>query len=174
MGFNTINSIFKHFFFCLITLLSFIACTQSNEPDMISDPNGEEQLNQSENQAAVTDVTYSGEENNYTFSVTIESPDTGCDQYADWWEVISPEGQLLYRRILGHSHVDEQPFTRSGRIVPIKNDEIIYVRAHLNNLGYGSLVYSGTIVGGLFADSLDASFAEELMTTEPLPTNCAY
>ena len=38
--------------------------------------------------AAVTAVTATGAPGTYTFSVTVESPDTGCAQYADWWEVL--------------------------------------------------------------------------------------
>ena len=64
--------------------------------------------------AAVEDVSVSGDPGRYQFAVTIRSDETGCDQYADWWEVVSESGDLLYRRILAHSHVDEQPFARSG------------------------------------------------------------
>ena len=60
--------------------------------------------------ADITAVKASGSDGNYQFSVTIKSPDTGCDQYADWWEVIDEDGNLLYRRILMHSHVNEIPW----------------------------------------------------------------
>lgn len=39
--------------------------------------------------ADVTSVIISGEDSQYQFMVTISSPDTGCEQYADWWEVLS-------------------------------------------------------------------------------------
>ena len=48
------------------------------------------------NIAQVLKVEVTGQSNNYTLAVTISSPDTGCDRYADWWEVITPEGELLY------------------------------------------------------------------------------
>lgn len=124
--------------------------------------------------AAVTDVSFTGAPGNYTLSVTIESPDTGCSQYADWWEVFRPDGSLVYRRILAHSHVDEQPFTRSGGPVNIAADENIIVRAHMNNNGYGDQVYTGSISQGLTPDTLDSLFAAELAASDPLPVDCAF
>jgi len=124
--------------------------------------------------AEVVGVECTGGPNNYTLSVTISSPDTGCDQYADWWEVFTPDSTLIYRRILAHSHVNEQPFTRSGGIVNVGPDDFIYVRAHMNNLGYGTKVFSGNVRDGLVADTLATSFAAELETMEPLPGECAF
>ena len=152
-----------------------VACSNpeisNSEPNINSEPTMSENNNE---QAAVTAVTFNGQANNYTLSVTIESPDTGCDQYADWWEVFNADGELIYRRILGHSHVTEQPFTRSGGTVNVGPDDFIYVRAHMNNLGYGTSVFSGTIGGELKATTLDVGFAKELETTDPLPSNCAF
>ena len=67
-------------------------------------------------------VSVSGSAQSYTFSVTLRSSDTGCDHYADWWEVLSSDGELIYRRVLLHSHVDEQPFTRSGTLIDVQED----------------------------------------------------
>ena len=127
-----------------------------------------------EDLAKITNVVVQGQANNYTFSVTIASQETGCDQYADWWEVFTEDGTLIYRRILAHSHVDEQPFTRSGGPVNVGTDDFVYVRAHMNNLGYGTQVFSGTVRDGLVLDNLATSFAESLESQEPLPTGCAF
>jgi len=127
-----------------------------------------------ESQEVVTAVEVSGSENSYTFNVTIKSPDTGCKQYADWWEVFDEEGKLLYRRILGHSHVDEQPFTRSGGPVAIPENQMVYVRAHMNPLGYGSYVFSGTVKDGFKEEVIGTSVARDLESTAPLPTDCAF
>lgn len=151
-------------------LLIIIACFFSQSCTENAPGNGL----QSQTLAKITEVDCKGQPLNYTFDVTIESPDLGCDQYADWWEVITPDSALLYRRILTHSHVDEQPFTRSGGIVNIGADDFIYVRAHMNNLGYGNQVFSGTPRDGLVSDSLDKSFAIFLESANPLPTDCAF
>ena len=127
--------------------------------------------------ADVQAVDVTGDAGAYTFAVTVRSPDTGCDQYADWWEVLTPEGELLYRRILGHSHVDEQPFTRSGGPVDVADDATVIVRAHMHPSGYGGAVMRGSKAEGFVVDtsaSVTEGFAGNLATTPPLPTGCAF
>jgi hypothetical protein len=64
--------------------------------------------------ADVVDVVVSAEGGGtYRFDVTVRSPDTGWNKYADLWEVRDPSGRVLGERMLAHPHVDEQPFTRS-------------------------------------------------------------
>jgi len=127
--------------------------------------------------AAVADVravSVSGEANAYRFSVEIESPDLGCEQYADWWEVLSVDGALLYRRILAHSHVDEQPFVRSGGPVPIAPDTVVWVRAHMHPGGYGGVAFKGSVAGGFQAADYAPDFALDAAETPPLPDGCAF
>jgi hypothetical protein len=124
--------------------------------------------------ADVISVEASGEPGAYRFSVGIRSPDTGCDQYADWWEVVSEEGELLYRRVLLHSHVDEQPFARSGGPIDIEADMVVWVRAHMNTGGYGGAAFRGSVEEGFAEAALDAAFAAELEGAPPLPDGCAF
>lgn len=124
--------------------------------------------------ADVTAVTISGEDNHYQFSVTLSSPDTGCEQYADWWEVIAESGDLVYRRILAHSHVNEQPFTRSGGEVIILNNQRVWVRAHMNNSGYGGKTMAGTVIDGFEEEEMPLDFAIDLETLSPLPSECSF
>ena len=93
----------SYFSASLISSLVLCACdsTQSsNEPTTNVLVTG-----QSDESASVTAVSVTGASGSYKFGVTIESPDAGCDQYADWWEVIRSDGSLVYRRILALSHV---------------------------------------------------------------------
>lgn len=80
--------------------------------------------------ADVLAVRVSGTPGTYTFAVTLRSPDSGCEQYADWWEVLTPAGAIVYRRALMHSHLHEQPFTRSGGPVDVVDTAEVLVRAH--------------------------------------------
>ena len=123
--------------------------------------------------AKVTEVEVEGKANDYTFAVTVSSPDTGCDRYADWWEVITPEGELIYRRVLLHSHVDEQPFTRTGSVA-VESDREVIVRVHMSSDGYSSLAQQGTVESGFAATTLSEGFAADLQSIEPLPKNCAF
>lgn len=125
-------------------------------------------------QADIVSVEVTGVDKNYTFAVGISSPDTGCEQYANWWEVVSKEGQLLYRRILGHSHVTEQPFVRSGGKVNISGQQEIIIRAHMNTSGYGGIQLRGSVKAGFEKISGNNDFALHLEKKLPLPTNCAF
>ena len=124
--------------------------------------------------ARIVSITTSGDENNYTFNVGIASPDTGCAQYADWWEVITEDGALLYRRILAHSHVNEQPFVRSGGTIAIASNDTVIIRAHMNNSGYATAAFIGSVEDGFVPTTLGEEFAQNLATTAPLPTGCAF
>jgi len=53
------------------------------------------------------------------FRVRVRHADEGWEHYANRWEVLSPEGEVLATRVLHHPHVDEQPFTRSLRGVRV-------------------------------------------------------
>ena len=108
------------------------------------------------------------------FNVQVSSPDTGCEQYADWWEVLSEDGQLLYRRVLLHSHVNEQSFTRSGGPVPVDADTIVIIRAHMNTGGYGGAALRGSASSGFETVQLESGFAAEVEALDPLPDGCAF
>jgi len=124
--------------------------------------------------ADVQAVAVSGSEGEWLFNVTVLSPDRDCSQYADWWEVLGEDGELLYRRVLNHSHPDEQPFTRSGSPIPIDGDQVVIVRAHLNPGGYGGAAVKGTASGGFLAAEVSADFAAAAETAAPLPEECWY
>ena len=74
----------------------------------------------------------------WTFHVTVSHPDTGWEDYADGWDVMTLGGEVLnpdassgFTRLLLHPHVDEQPFTRSQNniVIPDGITQVI-VRAH--------------------------------------------
>lgn len=119
-------------------------------------------------------VHVSGPPGAYEFSVTVRSPDKGCQQYADWWEVVGEDGRLFYRRVLLHSHVQEQPFTRRGGPVPVTATTRVWVRAHMNNSGYGGLALNGSVQTGFVPLTPPAGFAADLATQAPLPTGCDF
>ena len=81
----------------------------------------------------------------WTFHVTVEHPDTGWEDYADGWDVFTPDDTVLkpdpespFTRLLLHPHANEQPFTRSqsGIVIPEGVTEV-RVRAHDLVDGYG-------------------------------------
>ena len=121
-------------------------------------------------------VAASGSDGAYAFSVTIESADIDCTRYADWWEVISEDGTLLYRRILAHPHTEElsgNPVTRSGSPVPVSAQDNVIVRAHMNDAGYSGTPMRGTVEDGFVSfPEITSDFASEVESEEPQPDEC--
>lgn len=154
----------------------WMSCCSSTEHtiDQSVVMNEEEMQETTQGVAEVTDVSVSGEEKQYTFRVTISSPDLGCQQYADWWEVIDLDGNLIYRRILTHSHVTEQPFTRTGGPAAISSTEVVYIRVHMNTTSYGNKVFKGSVSDGYTSVNLDVEFAKGLEEIAPLPAKCDF
>ncbi len=124
--------------------------------------------------ADVVGVSVTGSEGASTWAVSIASPDVGCDRYADWWEVLDAEGTLIYRRILDHSHVDEQPFTRDGGPVDVAFDAGVVVRAHLHPDGYGGDVASGSVSAGFTMGAPPGDLPDGLEDVMPLPESCLF
>jgi hypothetical protein len=72
------------------------------------------------------------------FDVTVKHDDAGWKHYANRWEVLSPDGEILATRVLAHPHDNEQPFTRSLANVSIPSDlHEVVVRAHDLQHEYG-------------------------------------
>lgn len=128
--------------------------------------------------ADVVSVRATGEPGAYTLFVTLSSADLGCEQYADWWEVVDADGALVYRRVLTHSHVDEQPFERSGGPVALGADDEVIVRGHLHATdgggGYVGQVLRGSVAGGFDPWEPPGGFGADLAAAPPLPEGCRF
>jgi hypothetical protein len=169
----------KYWLIPLIVVLPLLWGCASDQPEPVT---GNEMVNDQEETdmaelslaADVISVEVTGEPDGYQFQVGIASPDTGCDQYADWWEVVTEDGQLIYRRILLHSHVDEQPFVRSGGPVEISGDTVVIVRAHMHPGGYGGSAMHGSPASGFTQMDLPTDFASDLESRPPLPEGCDF
>lgn len=69
--------------------------------------------------------------------VTLRHPDIGWDHFADGWEVLDADGNVLGFRELMHPHVNEQPFTRSlsSLVLPDGTREV-FIRARCSVEGW--------------------------------------
>ena len=74
----------------------------------------------------------------YNLAVTVRHADVGGDHYADKWDVLTPDGEVIATRVLAHPHDNEQLFTRSlgGVRIPAALAKV-RVRAHDKVHGYG-------------------------------------
>ena len=97
-------------------------------------------------------------EASWTFHVTVQHPDTGWEDYADGWDVVTPDGTVLkpdpdapFTRLLLHPHEAEQPFTRSqsGIAIPAGVTQVT-VRAHdlVDGFGGREVVLDLTVTTG--------------------------
>lgn len=79
----------------------------------------------------------------YRIDVTLKHDDSGWEHYADRWEVLDPEGNVIATRVLYHPHEEEQPFTRSlaGVVVP-KGVTKLRIRAHDKVHGYAAELFT--------------------------------
>ena len=89
--------------------------------------------------ADVLDVSVEPEgDRTYRFSATVRHEDEGWDHYADRWEVLTPDGEVLDTRVLHHPHENEQPFTRSlGGVEIPAGISRVRIRAGDSVHGYG-------------------------------------
>jgi len=86
----------------------------------------------SANEANILNVGIKNEGNDrYTFNVTVQHEGKGWDHYADRWEILTPEGEIVAIRVLRHPHIKEQPFARNLPFVPVSKDiNEVTIRAH--------------------------------------------
>lgn len=82
------------------------------------------------------------------FDVTVRHDDEGWDHYANRWEVLSPDGEIIATRVLAHPHENEQPFTRSlgGVKIPAHIDHVI-LRAHDSVHEHGGMTMTISLPG---------------------------
>ena len=82
------------------------------------------------NEVTIVDVSVSCK-TSCNFSVTLKHDDTGWDHYANRWEILDLQGNVIATRVLHHPHVNEQPFKRSLSNVKIPDGtKKVIIRAH--------------------------------------------
>lgn len=90
------------------------------------------------NSVEVVDVSIKAQgENQYRFDVTLRHEDTGWEHYANRWEILDLEGNVLATRTLHHPHVNEQPFTRSLSATLPSDIKSVILRGHDSVHKYG-------------------------------------
>ncbi len=77
------------------------------------------------------------DESQYRFDVTLLHDDNGESRsFADSWQVEDLDGLILGERILAHSH-GTTPFTRSATILIPQGVDLVIVRGHDMEHGFG-------------------------------------
>jgi hypothetical protein len=105
---------------CAVLIIYFFGSALAGEADVVA-----------------VEVKKTGDQT-FRFDVTVQHDDQGWDHYTDGWEILSPEGEVLGKRVLAHPHTNEQPFTRSLSGVRIPPDiKKVTVRAHDSMHAFG-------------------------------------
>ena len=149
--------------FVITAFLSIVACTLSNHLA-------------AENYYAEIIKVSAGKSplgSGYTISMTVKSSDKNCSHYVNWLEAVSEDGELLYRRILGHPHSKEQPFSRGGITELINDETVFYARAHIHPYGYSNKGMKGSIKTGFSAVEIPIGFfAKQLENKSESSSHC--
>lgn len=126
-----------------------VPTTETTTPVPSATSTEETTMNEESNSTADADVVnvraVQSDAGTWTFHVTVRHPDTGWEDYANGWDVVTPDGTVLktnpddeFTRVLLHPHENEQPFTRSqsGLDIPEGVTQVT-VRAHDIVDGFG-------------------------------------
>lgn len=73
----------------------------------------------------------------FRIDVTVRHDDKGWEHYANRWDVLDQDGNVLGSRVLAHPHDNEQPFTRSLTLNIPAGISVIVIRANDSVHGLG-------------------------------------
>lgn len=92
--------------------------------------------------ADVVKVTYHKlSSGNYNFHVSIQHDDSGWDHYANRWEILDLQGNILAVRDLRHPQLDKDTYQKTKNNIEIPEGiRTVQVRAHDIMHGYGGHV----------------------------------
>lgn len=77
----------------------------------------------------------------YRIDTTVKHEDAGWDHYADRWDVVDTNGNVLDSRVLAHPHDNEQPFTRSLTLSIPAGMTTVIIRANDSVHGLGGIEF---------------------------------
>jgi hypothetical protein len=81
----------------------------------------------------------------FRIDVTVKHDDAGWEHYANRWDVLNLDGEILGSRVLAHPHDNEQPFTRSLTLNLPEGISVVIIRAHDSVHGLGGVTFELTI-----------------------------
>ncbi len=128
----------------------------------------------------------------HTLAVEIQSPDESCEKHADWWEVLTEDGEFVDRRLIENGpHPFEGPFTTEQTIGGDSNvdpNQVLIIRAHFSSpfgetynqqeqiitdsSRYSSQAMKGSINRGFKSVRMPPRFAAGVERQDPQPEAC--